>query len=87
MQVPRKKRRMNKVSFHAVASVDMAIAKFFKPCWLMKKKPINHMHSEEEVGITLFKNLPTSPPGQQAVSGSFNFGEISRHIQPQLAEM
>ena len=45
---------MNKVSFHAVASVDMAIAKFFKPCWLMKKKPINHMHSEEEVGITLF---------------------------------
>ena len=78
---------MNKVSFHAVASVDMAIAKFFKPCWLMKKKPINHMHSEEEVGITLFKNLPTSPPGQQAVSGSFNFGEISRHIQAQLAEM
>ena len=54
MQVPRKKRRMNKVSFHAVASVDMAIAKFFKPCWLMKKKPINHMHSEEEVGILHF---------------------------------
>ena len=40
------------MSFHAVASVDMAIAKFFKPCWLMKKKPINHMHSEEEVGIS-----------------------------------
>ena len=45
---------MNRVSFHAVASVDMAIAKFFKPCWLMKKKPINHMHSEEEVGILHF---------------------------------
>ena len=48
-KVPRKKRKVNKVSFHAVASVDMAIAKFFKPCWLIKRKPVNHLYSEEEV--------------------------------------
>ena len=47
--MPRKKRKVNKVSFHAVASVDMAIAKFFKPCWLIKRKPVNHLYSEEEV--------------------------------------
>ena len=48
-KVPRKKRKVNKVSFHAVASVDMAIAKFFKPCWLIKRKPVNHLYSEEEL--------------------------------------
>jgi len=48
-KVPRKKRKVNKVSFHAVASVDMAIAKFFKPCWLIKRKPVNQLYSEEEV--------------------------------------
>ena len=48
-QVPRKRRKLNRVSFHAVASVDMTIAKFFKPCWLVKRKPINQLYSEEEV--------------------------------------